>query len=129
MLQESVAGFETEIKALFAKHPEWRGDTKSVKTPYGSVEQRSSKSLVAPNPTMTVALIEAKGKVDANFKPETFLHITKEPNLETLEAWSDDELAKVGINREENESVTVKPARINVAKTVKAAKAKTSTVS
>lgn len=124
ILQESAAKLDTEIKELFARHPEWRGDTKSVKTPFGEVQQRTVTELEVPNPAMTVALIEAQGKTDPSFKVVDFLRVEKSPNLEALEAMGDDALAKLGISRVKSERITVKPAKVSVAKTVKAAKAK-----
>ena len=124
VLHEELEEIDTEIKALFEKHPEWRGETKSVKTPYGAVEQRTVTELEVPNPTMTVALIKARGKADPNFKSEAFLHIEEEPNLEALEGLSNDELSKLGVNRKQSERITVKAAKVNVAKAVKAASKK-----
>ncbi len=122
VLQETVTGLDTELKALFERHPEWRGDKKSVGTPFGSVEQRTATELQVANPAMTVALIEAMGAADPQFKAGDFLHVEKEPDLEALERLTNDELAKLGIKRVTTERVTVKPAKINVSKAVKAAK-------
>ena len=122
VLQETVAELDAQLKELFGRHPEWRGDKKSVSTPYGSVEQRTAKELQVPNPAMTVALIEAKGKSDPAFQSATFLHVTTEPNLEALERLSDETLAGLGITRVETQRMSVKPAKVNVAKAVKAAK-------
>lgn len=123
VLQESLAGLDEQIKALFTRHPEWReGDKKSIKTPFGEVSQRTAKELEVPNEAATVVLIEARQKQDATFDSAAFLHVTKKPNLEALEAWSDDELALVGITRKETEKVTVKPAKVKAAAVAKAAK-------
>lgn len=118
VLQEQVAKLDADLKALFEVHPEWRGDKKSVATPYGTVEQRTATELRVENPAATVALIESFMPAAA----KDYLHITKEPNLEALERFSNDELAKLGIKRVTTERVTVKPAKVNVAKAVKAAK-------
>lgn len=125
VLQEEATRLETQIKDLFAKHPEWRdAKKKSVGTPYGSVEQRASEELDIPNEAMTVALIEATGKADPNFKAADFLHIEKLPNREALERLGDDALTVLGVSRVKKETITVKPAKVNVAKAVKAAKPK-----
>ena len=125
VLQENIAALDIKLKAFFAAHPEWRGEKKkSVSTPFGSVEQRTANELEVPNAAMTVAMIEACGKSDAAFKADDFLHVSKEPNLEALERLDDSALAKLGINRVTTERVTVKPAKVSVAKAVKAAKAK-----
>lgn len=118
VLQEELGKLDIELKLLFNSHPEWRGEKKSVATPFGAVEQRSVTELEVPNPAVTVALIEGR------YLNSAFLHITKEPNLEALEALSDDELAKLGINRVKKESITVKATKVSVAKVVKNARAK-----
>ncbi len=120
VLQEAVSGLDAEIKALFERHPEWRGPNKSVKTPFGEVAQRTVTELEVANPAVTVTLIEQKFAEAA----EKYLHIEKSPNLEALEGMSDDELAKFGVSRKKREQVTVKPAKVSVAKAVKAAKGK-----
>lgn len=123
VLQEERSRVETEIKALFAAHPEWRDDgQKSVKTPFGHVQQRSVSELDVPNPAMTIALIEARAARDAQFKADLYIKTEKSPKLEALEALSDDELSKLGVRRATSEKITVKPLKANVAKAVKAAK-------
>jgi hypothetical protein len=124
VLQEEVVGLERDLTKLFEKHPEWRPDSKSVKTPFGEVNQRTVTELIVANPAVTVRLIEARAETDPYFTAADFLHIVKSPNLEALEGMSDDELAKLGVARKKSEKVTVKPAKVNVAKTVKAAKGK-----
>lgn len=117
VLHETLNLLDGQIKALFARHPEWRpGDSKSVKSPFGSVEQRTAKELDAPNPAMTVSLIEARGATDPEFKAADYLHIDKKPNLEALERLNDDELAKLGVSRVSTEKVTVKPAKVKIDK-------------
>jgi hypothetical protein len=124
VLQERLAALDAEIRALFTRHPEWReAGKKSVKTPYGSVEQRTATELDVPNPAATVALIRARAREDDKFDPSLFLRVETEPNLEALEALGDDELAKLGITRKSSERITVKPAKVSAAKVVKAASA------
>jgi hypothetical protein len=123
VLQELKVAIDAEIKVLFAKHPEWR-DGKSVKTPFGEVNQRTVTELELPNPAMTVALLKAEALHNPNFKLEDYLRISAEPNLEALESLSDEALAKLGVQRVRREQVTVKPAKMSVAKAVKAAKGK-----
>lgn len=123
VLQEESTRLETLLKALFNNHPEWRDDKKkSVSTPYGEVQTRSSEELEIPNEAMTVVLIEARSQTDPQFKAQDFLHVEKKPNREALERCTDDELTKLGVSRVQKETVTVKPAKVNVAKAVKAAK-------
>jgi hypothetical protein len=124
VLQERLARLDEGIKSLFAKHPEWRdGAKKSVKTPYGSVEQRTVTELEVANPAATVALIEQRAKSDSKFDAGAFLRIEKEPNLEALEALSDEELAMLGVSRVKSERVTVKPAKVSAKAVTKAAAA------
>jgi hypothetical protein len=122
VLQEDFSRIDAALKAIFEKRPEWRGDKKSVTTPYGAVEQRTVVELEVPNPAMTVALIKARAQSDKEFVAADHLHIEEEPNLEALAKMDDAELAKLGVNRCKRESVNVKPAKMNVAKAVKAAK-------
>lgn len=123
--QEKLASLDDEIKALFEAHPEWReAGKKSVKTPFGSVEQRSATELVIPNPEATVILIEARAAKDKEINAANFIRVEKTPNVEALEAWSDDELSKVGITRKTSEKITVKAAKVKAAAVVKAAKRK-----
>jgi hypothetical protein len=121
-LQEDVSKVESEITQLFNRNPGWRGDQKSVKTPFGAVESRSVTKLKVANPAVTVTLIKARGTSDPDFKAHLFLHIEELPNIEALEGLQDDELAKLGVTRETTEKVTVSPVKANVAKAVKAAK-------
>ena len=121
VLQETASALEAQLKDLFARHPEWCGEKKNVTTPYGAVEKRKATELQVDNPAMTVAMIEAKGKIDPQFKADIFLHVSTEPNLETLEQLSDEALKELGVKRVETERITVKAAKVNVAKAVKAA--------
>lgn len=122
ILQEETSRLEGSLKALFERHPEWRGPKKSVNTPYGDVAQRTVTELEVPNPAMTVALIEARGKSEPAFRAEDFLRVEKSPNLEALEGLNDGDLARLGVNRKSREAISVKPAKVSVAKVVKAAK-------
>lgn len=122
VLQELKVKLDTEIKTLFEAHPEWR-DGKTVKTPFGEVAQRTVTELEVPNPAMTVALIKAAALHDLKFKEADYLRVFEEPNVEALEALGDDALAKLGVQRVKREQITVKAAKVSVAKAVKAAKA------
>jgi hypothetical protein len=123
VLQEAVTKLDAEITALFSRHPEWR-DGKSVKTPFGEVAQRTVTTLEIANPAVTVTLIEARGKAEPGFDAELFLRREVSPNVEALEGLPDAELAKLGVSRVKTEKITVKPAKVSVAKAVKAAKGK-----
>lgn len=127
VLQESIAQDEAAINALFRAHPEWRGDQKSVKTPFGTVQQQTVTELEVPNPAATVTLIELEEKTDPSFKAAEHLHVEKRPNLEALEKYTTEKLAKFGVTRKSAERITVKPAKVNVSKAVKAAAKKKET--
>lgn len=122
VLQEEVGTLEASIKAIFEKYPEWRGEKKSINTPYGEVEKRTVTKLECENPALTVSLIEMRGELDAHFKPMDHLHIEKSPNLEALEKYDDATLLSLGVKRTKSERINVKPAKVSVAKVVKAAK-------
>jgi len=122
VLQEDFAKLDVELKALFAKYPEWRGEKKSVTTPFGSVEQRSVVEIEIPNPKHTVALIKARGATDKEFHAADFLHVEEKPNVEALERFTDAQLAELGASRVRRESVSVKPAKVSATKIVKGAK-------
>lgn len=124
VLQEQNAAVEAEIKVLFEKHPEWRGEKKSVATPFGSVEQRSTTELQIDNPVMTLALIRARANRDDFFCAGDYIHVEESPDKEALEKLSDEELEELAVKRVKTESITVKPAKVNAAKIVKAAKKK-----
>lgn len=119
--QENLTKAEEQARQIFERHPEWRGEKKSVSTPFGSVESRKVTEIDIPNPALTVALIEARGLKDPQWKPDTFLHVEKEPDIEALERLGDADLVSLGCQRVERTSVTVKPAKVSVAKAAKAA--------
>lgn len=122
VLQEDFSKLDAELKAFFEKFPEWRGDKKSVTTPFGSVEQRTVVEIEITKPQVTVALIKARGLTDKDFTAADFLHVEEKPNIEALERLDDAQLAALGAQRVRRESVTVKPAKVSVAKVTKAAK-------
>jgi hypothetical protein len=123
IINEDIALLDTAIKDLFLAHPEWRGAAKSVSTPFGAVESRSSTEIDVPNEPMTVALIQARGKTDPEFKADLYLRVTIEPNVEALESLDDSALEKLGGRRVKKETVTVKPAKVKAGAAIKAAQA------
>ena len=129
VLQETLAKCDQEIRELFKRNPQWKGPNKSVKTPFGEVGERTTTEMDIPNPAMTVALIKGRGASDPAFKSSDFLHVEELPSKEALERLKDDELADLGVRRISTESITVKAAKVNMAKAVKAAKSKGQPVS
>lgn len=123
--QERVAAMEREIRALFARNPQWLTDgEKTVKTPFGSVSSRSVASLEIPDAEATVVLLELRAVKDKDFDASLFIRTQKVPNVEALESLDDAELSKLGVTRTKTERVTVKAAKMDAAKVVKAAKKK-----
>lgn len=113
---------EAEIKALAAKHPEWI-DGRSIKTPFGSIDLRSSTKIVVANPEATIALIDAiYSRPGSEWTPDKLVRTAREPNLEALDVLSDEQLAKIGARRESTESLTVKRAKVDLGKKGKAPK-------
>lgn len=111
-----------EIKRLAELHPEWR-EGKTVKTPFGTVQLRDSSSLEIPNPAGTLALIRATFP-KLGLDPELYIEVTEIPKKEILETLTDLELANIGVLRETTTSITVKPARTDMAKATKSRKNK-----
>lgn len=125
VLQEQVAQLEQRIAAIFAAHPEWREkDSKSIKTPFGSVSCKETKKLKVQNEAVTITLIKALAAAEP--KSETWpalLRVTTELDKEALEKLSDEQLEQLGVTREVTEPITVKPFKADAAKAVKAAAA------
>lgn len=110
---------ESQIKSLIAAHPEWV-DGSSVKTPFGVIQIRPGTRIDVPNPEATLALIDAScAKAGFEWKPEQLTRVKREPNLETLEALSDEQLQKLGCARVKTQSITVKRAKVDLAKASK----------
>lgn len=121
--QERVSAVEAEIKQLFARNPQWLTDgEKTVKTPFGSVSSRRSTSLDIPDEEATVTLLELRAVRQTDFDAGLFIRIKKVPNYEALESLPDDELSKLGVTRVTTDRITVKPAKVDAAKVVRAAK-------
>lgn len=125
-LQAARDGAEREIKDLAQRHPEWLADSRTIKTPYGSVKFTETTSLEIPNPEVTLTLIRALP--DDELK-NRLIRTVEEPAREAMETMKDDELASLGVRRVKTDSVSVKAARVEMGKagkpgTTKDAKAK-----
>lgn len=120
------ADAESVALALLEAHPEWFGTKQSFKTPHGTVQKKKSKSLVMINETVTTKLIigqyapEAKSLQRLLGEAADYLHIEIKPNKEALEGLSDEQLAALGIRREESETITLKPLTVDLGKAVEA---------
>jgi hypothetical protein len=111
-LSTALENADTAIKELAGKHPEW-ADGRTIKTPYGTVRFTRTTKLEVPSPEATVALIRAtiKGR-----NPVEFIRMREEPDLEALGRLDDALLAKVGVIRKTSDSVTIKPAKVDLGK-------------
>ena len=113
---ELSAAFEQAdkaIKDLVAKHPEWT-EGRTIKTPYGQVRFTRTTKLDVPSPETTVSLIRAKLK-DAD--PEQYIRVKEEPNLDALGTLDKSTLARLGIIWQEFDSISIKPAKVDLGKT------------
>lgn len=115
-LQEAVAGSSAAIETLATLNRQWFADSKTLKTPYGSVSFRTATKLEVKNEEVTILLIEQMGEDAA-----IFLRLKKELNLEAMEHLDDADLKDMRVRRVTTESCTVKAARVDLGKAVKAA--------
>lgn len=118
--QTALEESEKAIKDLAQAHPEWL-DGRTIKTPYGSIRFTKSTKLEIPNPEATIALINSYFPGDL---ADAFQRVTTEPNVETLETLPDEDLARLGISRVTTDSISVKPAKVDMGKAQKAGKEK-----
>lgn len=118
--QLAVTQSEAAIKLIVLQHPEWFEEKKTVKTPYGQVQTRTTTKLEVPNEEASILLIERQGEE----AEASFTHTKKSLNLEALEKLSDAQLKAYRITRVTDESVTVKEASLDLGKAVKSASKK-----
>lgn len=117
--QTALQDAEAAIKKLAEAHPEWR-DGRAIKTPYGMVKFTKATVLDVANPEASLTLIKAVYRKDA----DAYIRTSEELNLETLETLSDDDLTSLGILRVTTDSITIKPAKVDMGKTAKKAEVK-----
>ena len=116
-LQLAIGQSEQAIEDLVILNPQWFEKVKTLKTPYGSVSLRKSTRLEVASPEVTIALLEGIcGANDEAF----FIRTEKTLNLEALETMSDLELARIKVKRISSESLSIKPAKPDLGKAVKA---------
>lgn len=113
--QQAKTDAAAALEEIAKIHPEWFAGERTVKTPYGSMHMQWTASLVADDEEVSLALIEKAGKAG------DFTVSKPELNLKALSSLSDEELAKFRIQRVKGESFTVKSAKVNLGKAVKAA--------
>lgn len=114
--QRKMAEAEASIRMIVDAHPEWFESQKSIKTPYGSVASRSTPRLDVPNPEASIILVQRSEDLD----DAIYLRERVELNIEALETLDDAALKRLRIRRVKDESVSVKPARVDLGKAVKA---------
>lgn len=117
-LQASIAAAEEGIEYLATVNPQWFEKLRTLKTPYGTVGFRRVTKLEVKNEELTIALLEQLGQDGL-----PFLIDSRKLNLEALEKMGDEELARIRIKRVSTDSCTVKPAKVDLGKAVKAAAA------
>lgn len=120
-LQKAIADSEASLELIAVQHPQWFGDKKSLKTLYGSLEFKSSRSLEVANAELSLALIEAEAIRNGDFDPILYTRREITLNLEALGELDDATLAKFKIKRVEKNNFTVKPAKVDLGKAVKEA--------
>ena len=113
--QTALEESEAAIKLLAKSHPEWM-DGRSIKTPYGTVRFTRSTKIEVANEEATITLIRATYLDGA----DVYLRVATELNLETLELLPEADLAKLGLSRVTTDSVSVKPAKVDMGKASKA---------
>jgi hypothetical protein len=130
--QETVTETEAKIEAIARRHEkDWFRDSKTIRTPFGSVSLRTTTSLAVPNEEATILLIERRIELEeSEIAPgdeppsKAFLREKIELNLEALEKLSDAELKALRITRVSEEKCTVKESKVDLGKAVKAAAVK-----
>lgn len=117
-LQLALNQAEEALEIIARKHPEWFRDSKTVKTPYGSISIKDNPAkLEVKSEEWTIDLIERAGD-EAKAR---FLRERTELNLDALGELPDEELAKFKIVRTRGDHFEAKPAKVDMGKAKKAA--------
>lgn len=116
--QRALTESETAIVFIIQKHPEWFGDKRTIKTPYGQVSCRRSTKLDVPNEEATIILIQ-----NSDLPDDEYLRQSVALNLEALERLEDADLKRLRVRRVKDESITVKAGKVDLGKAVKEAPA------
>ncbi|MFO1461286.1 MAG: host-nuclease inhibitor Gam family protein [Verrucomicrobiota bacterium] len=114
--QTALESAEAAIKKLAEAHPEWLNG-RAIRTPYGTVKFTKATVLEVANPEASLTLIKAVYRKDA----DAYIRVSEELNLETLETLSDDDLNRIGILRLTKDSISIKPAKVDMGKAAKKA--------
>lgn len=116
--QEAATKAEAALETVCRMHTEWFTAARSIKTPYGKVQFHRGTKLVIENAEATCRLLRAVLPPDL---AGTCIRSVEEPNKESLETWTDEELAKVMVKRVVDDSFSVTPAKVDFGKAVKEA--------
>lgn len=115
-LQQNIASAQEGIEYLATVNPQWFVKSRTLKTPYGTVSFRKTTKLEVRNEELSIVLLEQLGQDGL-----PFLIPSKKLNIEALEKLTDQELERLKIKRVTEDSCTVKPAKVDLGKAVKAA--------
>ena len=115
-LQFAIGQAEESIETLALTNPQWFEKSKTLKTPYGTVSFRKSTKLEVKNEEVSLLLLEQLGQDGL-----PFVRTAKALNLEALEKLDDTELERLRIKRVSTESLSIKPAKVDLGKAVKQA--------
>ena len=115
-LQFAIGQAEESIETLALTNPQWFEKAKTLKTPYGSVSFRKTSKLEVKNEEVSILLLEQLGQDGL-----PFVRTAKALNLEALEKLDDTELERLRIKRVSTDSLSIKPAKVDLGKAVKQA--------
>jgi len=109
-----VSETEAALEVIARRNPQWFGEKKSIKTPFGGVKFTSSKELVVTDENISVQLVQSLAGKDG---AEKYLRTVTVLNKEALAELTDLELAKFGITRKskENFSAETKVVKLGAA--------------
>ena len=119
--QQTLGECEVELELICRRHPEWFSDRKSMKTPFGETKLTCASHLEADNEELSCLLIQqAATKNEEGIDVTALLRVKVSLNLEALEALPDSVLRRFKIRRCSDDKFTVKPAKLDMGKAVKA---------
>ncbi len=136
-LQATITQTENELEQLAVKHPEWFGEKRSIKTPFGTVTFHSSSALDIENEELSVALIKheieraeqslihtdgsaAREALIARLeKLKGCIRTVEELDKESLEKLDDAELKTFKIGRNQKNNFAAKPLKLDLGKAIK----------
>lgn len=140
LMQATYQEASAKLEEIALKHPEWFGEKKSVKTPFGSMSFHKSTSHEAANEEVSVLLIEARlREIDAHLEsprlnPEAKQCLFEEHNLlvnclrhnteldfDAVAKLDEAALKKFRIARTEKNNFSIKAAKLDLGKAVKLA--------